>query len=560
MLYRAGDFADLVKLEIDPNSFLEAEWGNLLGVPGPDDYRAAYAATKLLSKCGDLPTGINTRRVAIESADKAENICREQNLFLRSLRGGNLRDIRGLESMIFLRAKATIAEVLGEIPGWFYDQPTEVVERRPGDRRPDVPFFKDVGWSPGRTTSASGDDVSHFGKYSSAPHCTVSASEHASRVLDDSPHWKAAACAAGRVLSGNLVQGNVMLTVPKNAKTDRVICYEPHMNIRLQLAVGGYIRERLRREADVKLDDQSINRRRARNGSTSGRLATIDLTMASDTISSELIWELLPIDWACLLDSLRSKTTVLPDGRAVRVEKFSSMGNGFTFELESLIFYALAKSQTNGRVTVMGDDLVVLSRDFDRVAYALELAGFILNRAKSFCDGLFRESCGGHYFGGLDVTPFFVRSLLKDTLDVVLLHNQIREWLQRPLPGFVPRAGVNLLKRLRRYFPWSTGPQGYGDGHYHVNIDEASGFARASDLRDSQGWEGWWFTTYQSELESYTGLRQGVKTHESDAALCTALGPKRAKRLDASHLNRRRRTVKRRRILADLWPGCWVAG
>lgn len=336
------------------------------------------------------------------------------------MRSGSLRDIRGLESSIFCRAKAIIADVLGDVPRWFFESERREPSRF-GDRRPPEPLFEDVGWSPGRTTSCSGDQVSHFGKYSGAPHVTVSARRYASGVMRDSPLWaESARISNDSCWAPNLVGGNVMLTVPKNAKTDRVICYEPHMNIRLQLAVGGYIRRRLRACAQVDLDDQSVNRRRARSGSRTGRLATIDLTMASDTLASELVWELLPIDWACLLDDLRSKYTRLSDGSSIRCEKFSSMGNGFTFELESLIFWALAQSQCSGRVTVMGDDLVVPSRDFEKVAYALEVSGFVLNRTKSYGTGHFRESCGGHYFRGADVTPFYIHGLPKTTLDVVL--------------------------------------------------------------------------------------------------------------------------------------------
>lgn len=246
-----------------------------------------------------------------------------------------------------------------------------------------------------------------------------------------------------------------MITVPKSAKTDRVICYEPHMNIWLQLKVGTYLKGRLLR-AGVNLRDQSVNQRRALISSRTGDYATIDLSMASDTLALELVYELLPIDWAIYLDELRSKKTYWPDGVWRENQKFSSMGNGFTFELESLIFYALASAVTPD-VSVFGDDIICPTGKANEVIRVLASAGFVVNSAKSFTHGPFRESCGMDGFCGVDVTPVYLRKLPSSRGDVAKLHNAIRAWCERGSP-FTHWA--LMLRRWRASHPLPLGPSG----------------------------------------------------------------------------------------------------
>lgn len=235
--------------------------------------------------------------------------------------------------------------------------------------------------------------------------------------------------------SPRLVRGNVLFTVPKTAVIDRVACKEPDLNIFCQKAVGDFLRRRLLKRVRINLNDQTINRELARTGSIDGSLSTIDLSSASDSLTTGLVSVLLPLEWFRLLDDLRSPKTFI--GRMSHTnEMFSSMGNGFTFELESMVFWALAQatcrlSRTSGRVSVYGDDIIVpagISRAFLNV---LRWCGFKPNVDKTFCLGPFRESCGGHYHRGLDVTPFYLRRPLKDVSDLILLLNQYRAWIIR---------------------------------------------------------------------------------------------------------------------------------
>jgi hypothetical protein len=199
-----------------------------------------------------------------------------------------------------------------------------------------------------------------------------------------------------------------MTTVPKDAFTDRIICIEPTGNIYVQKALGSTIRRRLKRWG-VDLDDQTRNQDLAREGSISNGLCTIDLSSASDSISLGFVKAVLPQAWFTALTDTRSTCTQLPCGTWRKNEKFSSMGNGFTFELESALFYAilLATTPDGSTVSVFGDDLVAPASSYAEITVALSYFGFTPNMKKSYGDGPFRESCGKHYFNGEDVTPVF---------------------------------------------------------------------------------------------------------------------------------------------------------
>lgn len=519
MLYKYRQFDTLVKRSIDPMHYSSV-----------DLFRRDYAAVRLFSKTKDLPTSIDKKSVAIDSARRAENLCRDTNAFVRGVRDGSVRNLFDSE---WFAAKQIIARILGPLPN----------------------SFGEGGWSPGRSTACYGDSLSVVHKYTGRLDVTWSAQLHALRELRRSPLWGAAALSADAPCSVlrsalNVVEGNVMITVPKSAKTDRVICYEPHINIWLQLRVGRYLKDRLARNG-VDLRDQSVNQRRARHGSRHGHLATIDLSMASDTMSRELVFELLPIDWALYLDDLRSKYTLWPDGEVRENEKFSSMGNGFTFELESLIFYALASAVADN-ISVYGDDIICPTDSAQRVIAVLSSAGFSVNTEKSYITGPFRESCGSDNFCGFDVTPVYLRSLPKTLEDLLKFHNSISDWCHSDIAP--SRGFAELLRRIRRSYPHHLGPAYYGDGHYHVNLDEAC------PIRARNGWEGWYYktTTKIFRVSILYGDRVSGRFSGrfSWGALCASLGPKRAREMDSTisqTVDRRQVTYRQIKGLAIEW-------
>ena len=225
---------------------------------------------------------------------------------------------------------------------------------------------------------------------------------------------------------------SVMFTVPKKSTIDRVACKEPEINMLLQRSVGKFIRRRLKHKVGIDLRDQTVNQKLAKTALEQG-LATIDLSSASDSVTHQLVLTLLPWEYYSLMDDLRVKATDIPNYGLHDLEMFSSMGNGFTFELESLLFYSITKavmelSGFEGRPSVYGDDIIAPSAVVPRLARVLHYFGFTLNRKKTHWKGLFRESCGAHYHDGVDVTPFYIRKPVREITELIRLLNQLLKW------------------------------------------------------------------------------------------------------------------------------------
>lgn len=226
-----------------------------------------------------------------------------------------------------------------------------------------------------------------------------------------------------------LVDYNNISFVPKTTKTDRSIAVEPLLNGFVQKGVDRFIRNRLAVHG-FDLSDQTRNQRLAYKGSLDvvNPYATIDLSSASDSISIELVKELLPPEWFELLDSLRSPAFRLGDNKTHRYEKFVSMGNGFCFPLETLIFAALSRAtmqyyKSPVDLAVYGDDIIVRQSIALAVLEILKYAGFTTNTEKTFVFGPFRESCGADWYGGTDVRPVYWDNILTDVREVFALHN-----------------------------------------------------------------------------------------------------------------------------------------
>ena len=206
-----------------------------------------------------------------------------------------------------------------------------------------------------------------------------------------------------------VMQTNRVQFVPKNWKTPRTIACEPDANVPFQLAIDAYIKSRLLKFGQ-DLCDQSTNQELARIGSIDGTLATVDLRMASDTLSLNTAAWLLPCEWFRLIADFRATHFSAPFGEG-RYAKFSSMGNGATFALESLVFAALCHAVGSKRFSIFGDDIVIETELVEPLRALLSFFGFSFNEEKSFVAGPFRESCGSDWVNGRLVTPFYLREL-----------------------------------------------------------------------------------------------------------------------------------------------------
>lgn len=217
--------------------------------------------------------------------------------------------------------------------------------------------------------------------------------------------------------------------VPKDERSMRTIAIEPFANVSLQLGLHDYLANRLRSVAGIDISSQKWNQELAQLGSVTGEVVTIDLSSASDCVSPGLVRRLVRPQWVGLLDDIRSKFYEL-DGVERPFSKWSSMGNGYTFALETLLFWALSQSceeyvGTNHRASVYGDDIVVTAQSSLLVLQTLRYAGFVPNPDKTFIVGPFRESCGKDWYDGHNVRPVFLKKFNLEVPDVFVLMNTI---------------------------------------------------------------------------------------------------------------------------------------
>jgi len=432
MLLKYGEWDQLATLDVDPSNYLVAE-----------DYWRDAQASCLLKKYEPLPTSFDRKAVAEANFLLCERSCFRTNVrlypFIEDLKDPHCQG--GVYDVI-LRARKIIADILGPCP--------DLVEGRFG---------------PGATFSDRGALTSVPDKMSNEPAFTPDAWPFLfpwSGTL-----WASACCDIGK--SPKSVPGNRFMTVPKDATKFRGIAVEPSINVFYQLAYGKVIRSRLRRWGINLNEGQDLHRALARHASRRGDLATLDLKNASDTISRNLVKLLLPSNWYRVLDSLRSKKTLFK-GQFYLLEKFSSMGNGFTFELETLIFLALIGSisgydSIGFEVFAFGDDLILPTRHSKDVISMLGFFGLEVNESKSFDSGLFRESCGGDFFDGVGVRPFY----LKDDPDQPFSRMAFANGLKRAVSAHLGRwlclrsGWHSVLEGIPLEFRRLRGPSGLGD-------------------------------------------------------------------------------------------------
>jgi hypothetical protein len=204
-----------------------------------------------------------------------------------------------------------------------------------------------------------------------------------------------------------------LVVVPKSATKMRTIAKEPTSLMWAQQAIKGYLDPVMDRRKGINLHDGTINGQQALDGSIDGRLATIDLSAASDRVSLRVFRELFSgtFLYDAVIDT-RSCDCEVEDFGLVELPMVATMGSAVCFPIETIVFYSIAKAVLQlfgytGDPYVYGDDIIVPTKYASTLMDVLEAYGFVVNREKSFtCPRLaFRESCGVNGLLGVDVTP-----------------------------------------------------------------------------------------------------------------------------------------------------------
>jgi hypothetical protein len=448
LLFRNGEHEQLAKLEVNPLNYRNMA-----------EFRDAYAASKFLSKYKGLTLSYDLDDVAMAKFREFETLCGQTNRRFKNLQ---------LDPKFSGRAV------------WLHSAVIRKIESILGDFKSEE-MFSQPDWGPGASTLIKRKDASPARKFQ----CETGVTRDLNDLIPLSllkavyPLW-------GKHLDligyPTFQVGNKVITVPKDATTNRVIAVEPGINLWFQKAVGNMIGRRLRR-CGIDLRYQSKNQRLAYRGSFTNLIASVDLSSASDSIASSVVEELIPRRWFSVMDSCRSHYGS-QSGQAVKWNKFSSMGNGFTFQLESLIFYAVAfccteyLNQDVSLVSAYGDDVLLPSVCFELFQEMMDFYGFRVNGKKSHIDSPFRESCGAHYYLGVDVKPIYLKDKVESVLSIYRLANAIRRQALRHNLGYGCSARFRkvfelLIQRVPSALRLRI-PDGYGDGGFIANLDEAT--------------------------------------------------------------------------------------
>lgn len=209
------------------------------------------------------------------------------------------------------------------------------------------------------------------------------------------------------------------LFVPKDSRGPRTIVREPFRVLSYQMGFHDWVKPLIERYTSnrVNFQDQQINRDLARQSSLDKKNATLDLSAASDRVDSRICQHIFRYSPAFrYIISRRTKRTKLPDGSFKKLNKLSGMGSGLTFPLMSLLIHlTITRAISNysrrdyrwckNQVYVYGDDIIVPTIYTDIAVDALKRVNLVVGIDKSYYKSFFRESCGGDYFMGIDVSP-----------------------------------------------------------------------------------------------------------------------------------------------------------
>lgn len=282
-------------------------------------------------------------------------------------------------------------------------------------RKPTLLYFK-VGDSP---LTANSEFVRSWYELSVRHNPTCEAAEMARTVRE------------GRA---SIVDSGTLAFVPKSYKRRRIVVTEPSINTYFQLGLGEVLGGVLQRSFGIDLHDQSTkNSVLARIGSVDGTYATADLKQCSDYISMALVEYLLPPSVVRWIKTLRTDSVKLPSGEIYQLDMCSTMGNGFTFPLQTLILAALVRACynvldiKNAAMGVFGDDIALHASAFPLLANVLKELGLVVSLSKSYSSGSFRESCGTDYFNGVNVRGVYCKRYATDQ-DLMSIFNRLVHW------------------------------------------------------------------------------------------------------------------------------------
>lgn len=393
---KTGDLAGYLNLDVDPLVYTDAF-----------KYLVDAQAKALLSKCTLLGKSDTAKATTLKKWYSAEAKCKETNqkfAYLRLSTDLHKHSVYGGDFAVLHEAKKYCQMVASSYK------------------------IGEPDFGPGSTFDWRGKDSNIVSKLRAVPSFSSSCYDLGMRILLDRMPYYALSSGIVKIHENNIslnldiVKEKVVkcaisefFTVDKKFLEDRGCGLELSGNCLIQKAIGDGLRSAHKQVSGLNLNFTPAKHKViAQKASISGLHATLDQRSASDLVAVELVKYLF--EGTELLDQmLQSRSTHMTvEGVTHRLEKFSSMGNGFTFELESVVFYSILWACRNlynrgrGTISVFGDDIICPTSIVEHVQEHLRLFGFDLNDEKSFWTGPFRETCGGDFFNGVFVRPVYL--------------------------------------------------------------------------------------------------------------------------------------------------------
>lgn len=245
-------------------------------------------------------------------------------------------------------------------------------------------------------------------------------------------------------------------SIPKNAKSRRVITMVPFWNMVCQLSLMQDMRAQLFNKTGVDIYSRAdLHKTLIRHRS----FATIDLKNASNSVWQSCVDFFFPRPLLKHFERLVDKhfeVTLDEETHYGYFNMFSPMGCGLTFDVMTQMLLALGRT-FDSSTTVFGDDIMLQSSNAKRMIQVLSACGLETNLSKTFVDGNVSESCGGFYnhHSGEMITCFDF-TWCENRVQAFASVNKLRAILQARQIGnelrlLITKTHQRILHLLRRF-------------------------------------------------------------------------------------------------------------
>ena len=227
-----------------------------------------------------------------------------------------------------------------------------------------------------------------------------------------------------------------LIAVPKSAKAPRLIASEPSQHQWCQQQLWAWLENRCSTtwiSKYIDFRDQDASAKLVLTSSLDRKLATVDLSSASDRLSCWTVERMFRKNTSLLTALHAARTRWIRSDMGsqssfIKLKKFASQGTATTFPVQTICYLVIALTALLGdrkitmarlkeygnQVRIYGDDIILPRYGYARLTRLMTLLQLKVNDQKSYKDGHFRESCGTDGYNGHNVTPVSPKVFVAD--------------------------------------------------------------------------------------------------------------------------------------------------